>query len=148
MRSRWATVCWLWLPTPTGSFVHWDSWQFDDANNYGLKLTLYRTALLVNWLWANLGLRGRRPLLHHWSMGPASKAVGSRTSSGPHQRNETIPPEFSGSKECPVSANGMGNTGDWLGSGTRACLWDVVTGWAKPCVGRAAAYTARLACST
>lgn len=42
-------------------------WQFDYTNNYGLKRTFRRTAFLLNRLGANLGVRGRTPLLHRWA---------------------------------------------------------------------------------
>jgi beta-galactosidase len=42
-------------------------WQFDYANNYGLKRTFRRAAFLVNRLLANLGVRGQTPLLSRWA---------------------------------------------------------------------------------
>ncbi len=42
-------------------------WQFDYAQNYGLKRTFRRAAFLVNRLLANAGARGETPLLARWA---------------------------------------------------------------------------------
>jgi hypothetical protein len=42
-------------------------WQFDYAQNYGLKRTFRRTAFLVTRLLGNLGVHGETPLLTRWS---------------------------------------------------------------------------------
>jgi len=51
-------------------------WQFDYAENFGLKRTFRRTAFLVTRLLGNLGARGEAPLVERWSAAPEAAEPG------------------------------------------------------------------------
>ena len=51
-------------------------WQFDYAENVGLKRTFRRTAFLVTRLLVNCGARGEAPLVARWSEPPEAAEPG------------------------------------------------------------------------